>query len=357
MTSRALDIYLGPKAAAKIAEHGWSGDLFDTVVGASGGPKWLILGHLDRVLFSEFLLENRQQPLKAIGSSVGSWRHACLAMSDPKSAIDRFENIYLNWEYSAKPDVKEVSAASAAMLTHILGEQGADALIQHSNLHSYIVTARGRGLTSAQAALPLAMGMGGAAIANAVGRRHLHRSFQRVVFSSQGASRFGPEDFHTQHVSLHSDNLAKALHASGSIPFVLAGERDIPGAPSGHYWDGGIIDYHFDLGAFEAQSLILYPHFRSDLTTGWFDKLLPWRRYREPQWGNLVLLCPSTEFIASLPGGKIPDRSDFTQLSPKERQRLWRICVERSKELAEDFAKQLESKDPLAGTKRLGLPA
>ena len=49
------------------------------------------------------------------------------------------------------------------------------------------------------------------------------------------------------------EHLLSALHASGSIPFVLTGERDIPGAPPGQYWDGGIIDYHFDLAAFKVK--------------------------------------------------------------------------------------------------------
>ncbi|GAB5415098.1 MAG: hypothetical protein Cons2KO_27010 [Congregibacter sp.] len=353
MTARPLDIYLGPSAARVLAEEGWSGKRFETLVGASGGPKWLILGHLDRLLFGDFLLNERREPLKAIGSSVGSWRHACLAMDDPVAAIDRFEDIYLNWEYSAKPDVAEVSAASAAMLAHIFGPYGATALINHPLLHTYIVTARGEGLTSAQAALPLAIGMGGAALNNALSRQRLVNNFQRVIFSSKDAPAFGPGDFRTQQVPLSVDSVAKALHASGSIPFVLAGERDIPGAPPGHYWDGGIIDYHFDLHTLNTDSLILYPHFRGDLTTGWFDKFLPWRRQQKPSIDNLVLLCPSDDFVASLPGGKIPDRSDFTRMTPDERQRIWRISVERSRELAEDFAAQLASTDPLAGTKRL----
>ncbi|MFT7287886.1 MAG: hypothetical protein ACI87W_002001, partial [Halieaceae bacterium] len=120
MNGRPLDILLGPAAAAHIASHGWRGEDVRLLLGASGGPKWLILGHLDRVLFSDFLGGEGRGPLEAVGSSVGSWRHACLAQADPRAALDRFEEIYLNWTYSAKPDAQEVSAASAAMLRHIL---------------------------------------------------------------------------------------------------------------------------------------------------------------------------------------------------------------------------------------------
>ena len=41
-------------------------------VGASGGPKWLVLHGLDRVLMPWLLAEAR--PIHAIGSSIGSWR-------------------------------------------------------------------------------------------------------------------------------------------------------------------------------------------------------------------------------------------------------------------------------------------
>lgn len=350
MSNRPLSIFLGPGAARQIGERGWRGGDVSLLLGASGGPKWLILGHLDRLLFGEYLLQGRETPLRAVGSSVGSWRHACLAQPDPVAAIDRFEDIYVNWTYSERPDAGEVSAASAAMLEHIFAAEGATALIEHRLLHSYIVTARGRGLNSAASGPPLVAGMGAAALANAAMRPLLQSQFQRVVFSSAQAPALPLGDFATASVPLREDTVARALHASGAIPFVLEGERDIPGAPPGHYWDGGIIDYHFDLAAFRDESLILYPHFRADLTPGWFDKFLPWRRYRRPAVDNLVLLCPSEAFIASLPGGKIPDRSDFQRMSPAQRLNYWKICIDRSRELAEDFARQIGGPDPLADT-------
>ncbi|MFK7828198.1 MAG: patatin-like phospholipase family protein [Congregibacter sp.] len=350
MSSRPLNILLGHKAARLLREYGWQGKHIDLLVGASGGPKWLILGHLDRILFGDFLLRDRETPLQAIGSSVGSWRHACLAQPDPVAAIQRFEDVYVNWEYSAKPRVQEISHASTRMLGNILQEDGAKAITQHAALHSYIVTARGRGLNSARNAALLMLGMGGAALSNTLHRPLLGSQFQRVMFSSDAAPLMAFDDFATLQVPLREDTVAKALHASGSIPFILSGERDIPGAPPGQYWDGGIIDYHFDLNTMRDHRLILYPHFRNDLTIGWFDKFLRWRRHRAPDLDNLVLLSPGSEFVASLPGGKIPDRSDFTRMQAAERKKVWRECVSRSQELAADFERQLEADDPLTGT-------
>jgi hypothetical protein len=63
---RALSVCLGREAAARIAREGWSADLFSLLLGASGGPKWFILGHLDRLLFGDFL-QRGSQPLSALG--------------------------------------------------------------------------------------------------------------------------------------------------------------------------------------------------------------------------------------------------------------------------------------------------
>ena len=112
MAVKALSVYLGREAARRIASEGWSADLFSLLLGASGGPKWLILGHLDRLLFGDFLARGKR-PLSALGSSIGSWRHACLAMPDPVAAIDRLEQAYLAQHYATRPTPARVSAVSA----------------------------------------------------------------------------------------------------------------------------------------------------------------------------------------------------------------------------------------------------
>ncbi len=347
---RALSVCLGREAAARIAREGWSPDLFNLLLGASGGPKWFILGHLDRLLFGDFL-QRGSQPLSALGSSIGSWRHACLSADDPVAAIARLEQGYLNQHYTSKPSAAEVSEVSRTILLQVLGEDGARRLCQHPRIRSHIVTARGRGPAAASSTALLATGMGAAALGNTVSRRMLKLHFQRVVFHSGDAPNPGLalQDFSTRYCALRQDNVAAALHASGAIPFVLTGERDIPGAPPGQYWDGGIIDYHFDLGQYRGDGLILYPHFSASIIPGWFDKFLPWRQAAIHEVDKLVLLCPSEPFIADLPLGKIPDRSDFTHMQHQERVRYWEQCVKRSEALAEEFAALISGSDPLRG--------
>jgi len=346
----ALSIYLGKRAAATIAEQGWHPDLFSLMLGASGGPKWLILSQLDRLLFGDFLARG-QRELSVLGSSIGAWRHACLAQADPVAALERFEQAYLQQAYSRRPDAAEISAASTRILEHMLGDVGADAIASHPRIHSHIVTARGRGAAGATQPALLAAAMGAAAIGNSLHRRLLNLAFQRVVFHSGDVPlpQLSLGDFETAYTPLRALTVPLALHASGSIPFVLRGERDIAGAPTGQYWDGGIIDYHFDLRQYCGEGLLLYPHFRADITPGWFDKFLPWRKAGIRRLDDLVLLCPSRDFLASLPQGKIPDRSDFKRLNTGARIAYWRDCMARSRALAEDFAALLNNPDPLAG--------
>lgn len=354
MSTSALRVLVGRRAAQRLARDGWHPDLFPVLLGASGGPKWLVLGRLDRYLFGEFLARGRQ-PLSVFGSSIGAWRHACLAQADPVAALRRFETDYLDQEYQRRPTPAEVSAVSARVLQAMLGERGAEAIVGHPRIHSHIITARGRGPAARSAGPALGGAMAAAALGNSLHRRLLHGGFQRVVFHSGNAPDHSLPlpGFTTCFAPLQPETVAPALHASGAIPFVLTGERDIPGAPPGQYWDGGIIDYHFEPRHYRGDGLILYPHFRPELTPGWFDKLLPWRRLRAEQVDDLVLLCPSAEFVARLPGGKIPDRSDFQRLSNSERLRAWRRCITESERLAEEFARLVEGPDPLAGVTRV----
>lgn len=351
MSTRALSIHMGSEAATRIADKGWSANLFGLLLGASGGPKWFILAQLDRLLFGDFLLRS-DKPLTTLGSSIGSWRNTCLATSDPAAAIERLEQGYLYQKYdSEKPSIHEVSEVSCNILDQMLGDDGRLHVVEHPRIRTHIVTARGRGPSASTSTPVLASGMGVAALGNTVSRKLLKHHFQRVVFYSgqQPDEELALTDFHTHFSPLRENNLAQSLHASGAIPFVLTGERDIPNAPAGQYWDGGIIDYHFDLRQLHCERLTLYPHFRAGVTPGWFDKFLPWRKGALHEAQKLVLLCPSEEFVATLPQGKIPDRSDFTRMKPEERIGYWEQCVDASKALAEEFAALIEGNDPLAG--------
>lgn len=353
MALEALAVYAGTAARERLGNEGWQPQLFDTMVGASGGPKFLSIAGLDRFLFGDFL-QRTSHPMHLIGSSIGSWRHAALAAPDPLVALEQLHQRYLNQQFDETDD-RPTTAVVGDMCQWILEGVHDNAsyafLCQHPRFSTHVVTARGRGLNSAAHPLPQALGMALAALSNSVHRQWLQPWFQRIVFSSHGPQGldFSFEDFATLHVPLTAENARAAILASGSIPFLMPGERDIALAPDGHYWDGGIVDYHFDFGNHRGNSLVLYPHFRADITPGWFDKFLPWRRANAALLEQVVVLCPSPAYVARLPGGKIPDRGDFRKLSYRARVTYWRQCMATSEALAQEFAELVSGSDPLAG--------
>jgi hypothetical protein len=348
---KALELRVGQTAAKRLAEEGWHADLVDGLIGASGGPKWLILGQLDRVLVGE-LFAGRDRPLDAVGSSIGSWRHAAMAQPNPSEAYDRFERAYLTQHYtSAKPTVAEITEVALGLMRCLLGEGGERHVAAHPWLRSHVVTARGKGLNGAAPGPGLMAGMAAAALGNAVSRATLPWSFQRVVFAHQEARPVAPllDGFGTQYVSLSEANVFNALMASGAIPYVFDGVYEIEGAGQGAFWDGGIIDYHFDVERLPEDQVWLYPHFSNRMTVGWFDKFLPWRANRQVSSDQLITLCPSDAFLAQLPFGKIPDRRDFGKMPESIREQYWRDCVQESRRLADDFCELINGSDPLAG--------
>ena len=352
---KALELRVGKTAAKRLESEGWHANLIDGLIGASGGPKWLILGRMDRVLITD-LLAGRSKPLDAVGSSIGSWRHAAMAQPDPVEAYDRFEKAYLAQSYrSAKPSVPEITEVALWLMRALLGEQGECHVAEHAWLRSHIVTARGKGLNGRQPGKRLIAGMGVAALGNAFSRRTLSTSFQRVVFASSRATPLSPllDGFDTQYVDLTAANVFNALMASGAIPYVFEGVYEIEGAGEGAFWDGGIIDYHFDLHRLPQDEVWLYPHFSSRTTVGWFDKFLPWRSDQQVSADQLIMICPTDEFIASLPFGKIPDRRDFGKIPESVRETYWRRCVDESQRLADEFHQLINGSNPLSGAIKL----
>jgi hypothetical protein len=340
---RALRLRAGAEAYREIRAHGFDPALVQTLVGASGGAKWLVLSQLDRVLIRRFIAE-RSAALHLIGSSVGAWRFACYARRDPLAAIERFENAYIEQRYSAQPSRTEVSARSREILDALLVEGGVDEILSHPYLLLHVLAARCRGFTATGEQRLLLAVLGVAAAANALDRRLLGAFFVRTLFhDARARPPFGdPHSLATEHVVLTTGNLVDCIVASGAIPLVLDGVRDIAGASPGVYRDGGIIDYHFDAALADEGRIALYPHFYGHVAPGWFDKHWPSRRARPRSLERVLLVHPSEEFIAALPHGRLPDRRDFIRLNDADRIRSWRSVIERCRRLGDELEAALD---------------
>jgi hypothetical protein len=371
---QALHIHAGPLARQTIAKNGLQPSAIRTIPAAAGGPKGLILGALDRYIFGDWL-SHSTQPVDLVGASIGAWRMATACLNQSAFGFRRLEHDYIRQHYELKPGQKRVSAA---VVSEMFGQNlqafyngRVQEILQHPRYRLHIVTSRGRHLLNTEHGFRTPVGYFGAFLTNVVRRKAMGAWLERVVFSTPNAALpFGTDDYRTRQVALSERNFNQALQASCSIPFVLQAVHNIPGAPPGAYWDGGITDYHLHLnylpgsamatnsgalsvmdtragGQFDQEGLVLYPHFQKAVVPGWLDKRLKWRHRATHHLDRMVLLAPNPEWVKTLPNGKLPDRTDFTRYGNDltGRVKAWNAACSASNQLVDEFAAWLEQPD------------
>lgn len=350
----ALQILAGPRALTQLRERGLQPADVRVIPAAAGGPKGLGLIPLDRFLFGHWLRDSTPT-LHLVGASIGAWRMACACLPDADAALAELAEDYVTQTYPHEsgrmPTPATVSAAFGAKLQQRLAPRAAE-ILGHPQRRLHVFTSRGRHLLHRPGRLRAAVGTLGAFAANAVHRRALGGWLERVVFSdARNALPFPLHDYRSRQTALTPQNLASAVLASCSIPFVLNPVQDPPGAPPGTYWDGGLTDYHLHLDyAAMHEGLVLYPHFHSRVVPGWLDKPLKYRHRATASLDNVVVLAPRPDWLRSLPRGKLPDRSDFKSYGEDEarRQRDWRTALAESQRLADEFAQAVASSRSIA---------
>lgn len=340
----AMEIYAGEKALAHIQEKGLSPADIQLMVGASGGPKWLMLSRLDQYLAQNFL-SKAEQKIDLVGSSIGSWRMACYAQQDPLAAFKRFENLYMNQRYQTLNPV-EITDFVNKVLDEVFNDESAMHIVNNPNRRLHVVAVRNRLLMNGRGNLSQTLGLLTAATGNLFSSKVVEGLYPRVVIS-QGSSH-APYFERPEVIELGVHNLRQALVASGAIPMALEPIK-VDGGKDRWHWDGGMVDYHFS-GPFNAQDgLVFYPHFSPKVVPGWFDKAIPWRKAKPNNYTNVVMMVPSHDFIAQLPYGKIPDRKDFVKMDDAQRESYWQGVLNATDALVDDVHQQLE-KDKLASS-------
>ena len=385
---KALCLHAGPGALRFLQENGLQAGHVGVIPAAAGGPKGLILGPLDRFIFGEWLPRS-SQPVHLVGASIGAWRMATACLQGSVAAFERLEHDYIHQDYELPPGKKRPTAAHVSErfgqnLQAFYGGRVQEVLA-HPRYRLHIVTSRGRHVLGREHALGTPLGYLGAFVTNTVHRKALGAWLERVVFSSSGAALpFATTDYRTRQVGLNADNFMQALQASCSIPFVLQAVHNIPGAPRGAYWDGGITDYHLHLaygqqgedaseliaskvygtmatskkdsknagGGLRAGSggIVLYPHFQHRVVPGWLDKGLKWRHKATSALDNMVVLSPDPDWVRRLPNAKLPDRNDFTHYGTESRARAqaWLAATRASQQLVDEWREWLERPDMAA---------
>jgi len=332
-----LSIYAGSKAIGSIAEHGLKPDMVEVVAGAAGGPKWLVLCGLDRAIFGSWLME-RKTPVYLVGSSVGSWRFAALAQG--VDAYGKFLDAYSCQTYTTVPTARMVSEEIGKILDAYLDEHGIERAFNHPYTRLNVMATRCSWPGSVERKHHVLFSMILAGLLNLMDRRLMRLFFSRTLFydARDLPPFFRMEGFPIQQIELTRANVRLAILASGSMPVVMEGVKDIPGAQTGMYRDAGILDYHLGI-PFNSTGIVLYPHYTDRITPGWFDKFLSWRRPEGQDIENVVLLCPAKGFVEKLPNGRIPSREDFRLFwrHDDERMAFWGRVVSESRVLGDEF--------------------
>jgi hypothetical protein len=344
---KALHIHVGERARRHIEQHGLSPQDVRLVPAAAGGPKGLILNHLDQDLFGRWLPQGGHT-VHLAGASIGAWRMATATMADPITAFSQLASGYIQQDIAAEPGRKlpspgRITAGFTETLSAFFGES-VHGMLHHPQYQLHVLTSRGRQILRKATPSGTVLGFAGLALGNALSRRAVGLFMERTVFSAGGeALPLALTDLPTSHVPLNAGNFIQAMLASGSIPFMLEAVHDIPGATPGAHWDGGIVDYHFHWPYAAMDSgLVLYPHFQKQVVPGWLDKSLTWRHRATPWLDNMVLLAPNPQWVATLPGGKLPDRNDFSTLNYAQRVRTWTGAVAQAAQLADEWRNWLQ---------------
>ena len=345
MSLQALHIHAGPRARKRLAERGLQPGDVRVIPAAAGGPKGLILNALDQYIFGDWLGTSTQD-VHLLGASIGAWRMAAACLGNPAREFARLADEYVHQRYDSpprnRPSAAEVTRGFSATLAAFFGGREQQ-LLNHPRYRLHVFTSRGRHLLAREGRLRTPLGYGGAFAANLLSRRAMGAWLERVVFSDPRAPLPMPlADYRSHQVELTASNLQPALLASCSIPFWLQAVHDIPGAPRGAYWDGGITDYHLhlDYAAMLGDGLVLYPHFQRQVIPGWLDKALKSRHRSTAFLDNVVLLAPNPEWIKTLPRAKLPDRDDFQHYGEdvKARASAWLQAIKESERLRDEFA-------------------
>jgi hypothetical protein len=330
-----------------IKDGGFNLNSVSTYFGAAVGPRWLISSGFDLALLKGGFL-GRSRAVHLIGSSAGAWRFAAWIQPQAIQSYRKLLNAYVNTRYSRKDNPQSVLEKFTGLVNEYLEDDALSFALANKKYRLAIITARAHGLISLEALWLQKLGLITCCLFNLMSRNNIHRFAQRIVFYDGSKPPFfclQPE-FRGSFVRLNEINFKYAVMASGAIPLVVAGVHNIYGAPRGVYRDGGLLDYHLaHQFAANKNETVLFFHHQERIIPGWLDKNLKKRKTDAETLSNVLMVLPSEDFIKTLPGEKVPDRTDFLTYIDDQDTRIknWYKAVELSAPLGEDFLELVES--------------
>jgi hypothetical protein len=341
-------IRAGKQAYEIIRDGGFHFDRITTYFGPATGPRWLITSGFDLTLLKNNLL-GRTKSVHLVGSSAGAMRFAAWLQPEPEKSYRTLMEKYIGIIYKRNDTPATVLKSLFNLANAYIEDDALSFALANKKYRLAVITARAKNLVASELRWVQHMGLGICFLFNAVSRSFIHNFAERVVFYN------GPKPpnfcllpgYRGRYIRLNEANFKHAVMASGAIPLVVAGIKDIYGAPGGVYRDGGLIDYHLTNNyARTNEDIILYFNHQERIIPGWLDKKLSYRRPTEDILENVVMIYPTDNFIAGLPGGKVPERDDFATFidAPRTRIKNWWRAVELAQPLGEEFLELIESK-------------
>jgi len=342
--------YIQYKAGASILpiirDEGLRPERIRVFAGPAGGPKWFVSVGFDRAIIKARFLEKAGRVVLA-GASAGAWRCLTIACADPLDAHERLRISYSRNVFTKADTPETIGAALKKNVEAFLQPHDIPVVLEHPIYQMAVHTARGRGPIGSELRKTQAAGLITAALANVLSSRTTNLFFERVVFfSGSDTPKFLIDGFRGTAVKLTAENLRSAALATGSLPYFVAGVRNIPGAPPGIYRDGGITDYQLNQDyAPGTGGMTMFFHYQERIVPGWFDKRLFWRAPTKSQLDSVFQVFPGADFLKLLPEGRLPDRNDFVIYAdnPSERIRRWDEVSRLSEILGEQFINDVES--------------
>ena len=346
-THSALTLQAGPAAMRIIQERGLRPQDIRVIAGAAGGPKWLVLSGLDRMIFGAWF-PDRTAPLFLVGSSIGAWRFAALSAGSlwrpwidlkPPTPISAMNP-------SPQPEKSAGKAKRSWTIFWTMTASGRSWPTPFCGSICLACAATGCWLPTPNS--PWRRGLAGAAPGQSLPAAALVPLFSAdPLFRFTQCSAFPkgkwilPPAGQADRRQFPPGPAGLGIHSPGHE----SGER-YPRRREGSLSRRGHrrLSPGYPLRR-QGRRPCAFSHYTDRIIPGWFDKRLTWRKPHPDHMAHVLMVSPSREFVADLPFGKIPDRNDFWQFFGDDDGRIgyWQTVSRKSRQLADELAELVES--------------
>lgn len=345
--SEYIGFKAGPAILDMIRGEGLSREKISVFAGPAGGPKWFVSVGFDRCLMETGFLKREGDRTLLCGASAGGWRCLAMACKDPINAYENLRIAYSRNIFTRQDTPRSIAESIQSNVNDFIGDEDIPYILNHPSFDLAIHTVLARGPGAASSKLSQGMGLLATAIANMISPKGMNLFYERVVFyAGKKKPRFLEDRFNGGSFPMTENNVRQVGIATGSLPYIIQGVKDIPDAPKGVYRDGGLIDYQLNQDyAPGAGNLTLFFHYQERIVPGWMDKRLKRRTPPKGALKRLLQVYPTDKFLDLLPDRRLPDRKDFIIFvdNPHERIRRFDEVSKTSEILGAEFMEAVES--------------